>query len=212
MISTDIMPEHSYFSVIKVSTFLCCITKITKERGTSNTTMQSNIAVTPIKSKLISDESISTNGSNKSDKDKPTTSTLSSSNRKRMVDETLLTPAETENLLERRAYNRECATRARKRVKQNISQLEKQVKELQDDKVELRRSLATMEKQVLSLTQEKRELLMKVQVMATGSGSHMIYNNSIGVLSSAPSSPPPQLLQLQQLQQHRQLNSLRGFY
>lgn len=169
--------------------------------------MQTNNAVMPNKSKIISDESVSTNTSNETAQEKPTVPTLmSSSNRKRTVDESVLSPAETESLLERRAYNRECATRARKRVKENISQLETQVKELQDDKAELRRSLVAMEKQVMSLSQEKRELQMKIQILSSGPGSHMIHNNNIvRGLPSVASSPSYHFMQMQQLQQQQQL-------
>ena len=40
--------------------------------------------------------------------------------RKVTIDETLLQPDAAEKILARRAYNRECATRARKRCKQNV--------------------------------------------------------------------------------------------
>jgi phage shock protein A len=174
-------------------------------------TMPVNNGTTPSKGKLLSDESISTNGSNTTANEKCAVLALSSSNRKRIVDETSLSPDEAKSLEERRAYNRECATRARKRVKQNIAQLENQIKELQDDKAELRRGLAAMEKRVLSLTNEKNELLAKIQATTAPSRSPVIYSNRIGGLTNT-SSPSPQLLQLQ-LQQ-RQLNSLRarGFY
>jgi hypothetical protein len=82
--------------------------------------------------------------------------------KKRVVkDETLLPADEAEKLLTKRAYNRECASRARKRGKELIIQLEKQVKELQSDKNELRRSLATMEKQLKLLDGQNRSLLAK---------------------------------------------------
>jgi hypothetical protein len=81
--------------------------------------------------------------------------------KKRVVDETLLAPEEAEKLLARRAYNRECASRARKRGKQLVAQLEGQVKELQEDKDELRRSLLKMEKQVQNLEMQNQALLLK---------------------------------------------------
>jgi septal ring factor EnvC (AmiA/AmiB activator) len=175
--------------------------------------MQSNVAVPKIKLPLLSDAFISMNGSNILTKDTLTVSALYSSNRKRVVDETLLTSGEAKALEKRRAYNRECATRARKRVKQSISQLEDQIKELLDDKTELRRCLAAMEKQVVSLTKEKKKLLVKIQATTDSTHiSHMIYNNRIGGRTNPPST---QLLQLQvQLLQQQQLNSFqgRGFY
>lgn len=81
--------------------------------------------------------------------------------KKRVLDETLLPPEEAEKLLARRAYNRECASRARKRGKQLVAQLEAQVKELQEDKDELRRSLLKMEKQVQNLEMQNHALLLK---------------------------------------------------
>ena len=175
--------------------------------------MQASNSVSPDKSKLLSDESISTNESNASANERPAVSTLLSSNRKRIVDETTLPADEAKTLEERRAYNRECATRARKRVKQNISQLEGQIKDLQDDKAELRRSLAAMEKRVVSLTNEKRELLAQIQTTTAYSRTPVIYNNSVGGLRNI-SPPSTQLLQLQQQLQQGQLNSfhVRGFY
>lgn len=175
--------------------------------------MPVNNGTTPNKGKLLSDESVSTNGSSTTANDKPNASDLLSSTRKRIIDEALLSPDEAKSLEERRAYNRECATRARKRVKQNISQLESQIKELQDDKAELRRGLAAMEKRIVSLTNEKKGLLVKIQATIAPSRSPMICNNGIG--GSMNTSPPsPQLLQMQLQLQQRQLNSfrVRGFY
>jgi TolA-binding protein len=84
--------------------------------------------------------------------------------RKRVVDETLLSPDEAEKLLIRRAYNRDCASRARKRGKQLVAQLEAQVKELQEDKDELRRSLISKEKQINLLEKQNQSLLLKQMI------------------------------------------------
>jgi chromosome segregation ATPase len=82
--------------------------------------------------------------------------------KKRVVrDETLLPADEAEKLLAKRAYNRECASRARKRGKELIIQLEKQVKELQSDKNELRRSMASMEEKIKVLEEQNRSLLAR---------------------------------------------------
>ena len=162
---------------------------------------QENNCATPCTNKQISNESI----------DKPIVSTSLSSNRKGVVDETKLSADEAKILEERRAYNRECATRARKRVKQTISHLESQVKELQDDKTELRRCLAAMENRLISLTNENRAFVAKIQIATDHSASNVIYNSRIDGLANL-SLPSPQLLQLKQ--QQRQLNSFhgRGFY
>ena len=99
--------------------------------------------------------------------------------KKRVVDETLLPPEEAEKLLARRAYNRECASRARKRGKQLVAQLEAQVKELQEDKDELRRSLLQMEKQVNTLEMQNQALLLK----------QMISNRDRNVLAGTNTGP-----------------------
>jgi hypothetical protein len=80
-----------------------------------------------------------------------------------LIDETSLPPEEAERLLMKRAYNRECADRARKRGKQLVSDLEQQVHDLQEDKNELRRSVAVMEKQLMKLQQENQLLLSKTR-------------------------------------------------
>lgn len=94
--------------------------------------------------------------------------------RKRFIDETLLSPDDAEKLLERRAYNRECASRARKRSKQLIAQLESQVKELQEDKDELRKRLLEMEQQCILL--EGRNQSMMLQQMLVSSSNRGALN------------------------------------
>lgn len=78
---------------------------------------------------------------------------------KKRINEAFLSADEAERLQAKRAYNRECASRARQRGKELIAQLEKQVKDLHDDKSELRRTLAAMEKRLKQL-QKENELLL----------------------------------------------------
>ena len=157
----------------------------------------------------ISDESISTKASAVSasssahhDAESSATDAKSAAvgvSRKTTIDESLLPPEEAKKILARRAYNRECATRARKRSKQMVVQLEKQVKELQEDKDALRRSLATMEKQIAELESQNKALKLK-QVLGT--------NRVGGGMMADPLSaslPTSSMLQLQQQQQLRQL-------
>ena len=84
-----------------------------------------------------------------------------SSSRKRVIDETLLSPEEAHKLQVRRAYNRECATRARKRTKSLVAQLQDEVKELQADKDELRRTHAVMRSQLELLEKQNKALLFR---------------------------------------------------
>lgn len=156
---------------------------------------------------LISDRSVSTNGASSTNNGEVTAS--ASSNPKRTIDQT----SDAKTLIDRRAYNRECAARARKRAKQNVSELENHIKGLQEDKAELRRSLATMERRIDALTRENTNLLAEAKHMSTdaGSGFPSSYSNGIGELMN-PSLPSVQYLQMLQLQERQrllQLNKLR---
>jgi ABC-type phosphate transport system auxiliary subunit len=84
-----------------------------------------------------------------------------SSSLKRVIDETQLPPEEAEKLESRRAYNRECATRARKRTKTLVSQLSDQVRNLQADKDDLRRENAVIRAQLQSLERQNQALAFK---------------------------------------------------
>jgi FtsZ-binding cell division protein ZapB len=88
-----------------------------------------------------------------------------SSTRKRIIDETLLSAEEAEKLESRRAYNRECATRARKRTKTLVNQLQDEVKSLQTDKEELRRENAVLKAQLEGFEKQNQTLMFK-NVMA----------------------------------------------
>jgi hypothetical protein len=84
-----------------------------------------------------------------------------SSSLKRVIDETQLPPEEAEKLESRRAYNRECATRARKRTKSLVVQLSDQVRILQADKDDLRRENAVIRAQLQSLERQNQTLVFK---------------------------------------------------
>jgi bZIP transcription factor len=84
-----------------------------------------------------------------------------SSSRKRVIDETLLSPEDADKLETRRAYNRECATRARKRTKNLVSQLQDEVKTLQTDKEELRRENAVLKAQLEGFEKQNQTLMFK---------------------------------------------------
>lgn len=86
---------------------------------------------------------------------------LVSSSKKRVIDETLLSPEEAHKLQARRAYNRECATRARKRTKNLVAQLQDEVKELRSDKGELSRIHAVMRAQLELLEKQHKALLFR---------------------------------------------------
>ena len=108
-----------------------------------------------------SETSASTKGSSAAASAAASGNPSTSTSRKRIIDETLLSPIEARKLQTRRAYNRECASRARKRGKQLVAQLQEEVKELQQDKAELKRSNAVMKAQLQLLEKQNQSLLLK---------------------------------------------------
>lgn len=81
--------------------------------------------------------------------------------KKRTIDETLLPPEEAKKLEMRRAYNRECASRARKRTKGLIQHLQAEVCELQQDKAELRKQLSVTQTQLQIIEKQYQSVLLK---------------------------------------------------
>jgi septal ring factor EnvC (AmiA/AmiB activator) len=85
----------------------------------------------------------------------------SSSSRKRIIDETRLSPEEASKLQTRRAYNRDCATRARKKTKRVVAQLEEEVKELEQGKEDLRHTYSLMKAKIEHLEKQNQALMLK---------------------------------------------------
>jgi hypothetical protein len=80
--------------------------------------------------------------------------------RKRTIDESLLPPEEAKKLESRRAYNRQCAAKARKRSKDLVAHLQGQVEELTKEKAELKRANEVMRAQLELLEQQNRTLMI----------------------------------------------------
>ena len=97
-----------------------------------------------------------------------------------MIDETKLPKEEAERLMIKRAYNRECAERARKRSKETVQDLQRQVEELQADKCELRNALAHMEKELQRLKDKNKALMLSRLTPGTNIYAH----HNIGTNSS----------------------------
>jgi hypothetical protein len=105
-------------------------------------------------------------------------------------DESLLEEDEKVKLEQRRAYNRACAAKARKRSKDLISTLQKQVEDLTRDKAQLERTNDVMRAQLELLEQQNRTLMstqrgvpqqMQPQMMQQHQmGMHPIYITSSG--------------------------------
>lgn len=84
--------------------------------------------------------------------------------KRRALEESILLPEEDTRKAEaRRAYNRECAARARKRNKDLVVFLQNRVKELENQKLGLERTIEVMRAQMQVLEQQNRSLLMNQQ-------------------------------------------------
>ncbi len=80
--------------------------------------------------------------------------------KRRIIDETLLDDDEARKLESRRAYNRKCAAKARKRSKDLISQLQEEVHQLNEEKTRLERNTEVMFAQLKVLEQQNQTLLL----------------------------------------------------
>lgn len=151
---------------------------------------------------LSAGNSISTHGGDSCSKgtdDNGDTSISKPRKRMKIIDETLLPPDEAEKLLAKRAYNRECANRARYRGKQITNDLNKKIQELEEDKRELRRSLKDMEKLLEQFKAQNEKLQLQVSMFT--------YNNtnssSMGLLPSTISNSAAMDHHLPSLSQQR---------
>ena len=115
-----------------------------------------------------------------------------------IIDETKLPKEEAERLLVKRAYNRECAERARKRSKETVQELHRQVEELQSDKSELRHQLANMEKGIERLKNKNKALTM---AMLTQGDDMYSRHESVNECGLPLNSYPKPLTALSMLQQ-----------
>ena len=108
---------------------------------------------------------------------------LGAKKRYMIIDETKLSKEEAERVLVKRAYNRECAERARKRSKETINEYERQIKELHADKVELRSKVAAMAKELQMLKEENSALSVAVLTPRTAGISYSPLNIEEALLS-----------------------------
>lgn len=95
-----------------------------------------------------------------------TTTTANAPKRKfRVIDETQLSEEEARKLELRRAYNRDCASRARTRTKSLVQELQEQVRSLKEEKEELRQSNANLQACLAFSEKQNRELIAKHSLM-----------------------------------------------
>jgi Spy/CpxP family protein refolding chaperone len=115
---------------------------------------------TTTNSTVVAAAAASTNSADVTSTDTPDVAAPGRKKRFMIIDETKLSKEEAERLLIKRAYNRECAERARKRSKETVQELHRQVEELQADKCELRQQLTQMEKEIQRLKDKNKVLML----------------------------------------------------
>ena len=85
--------------------------------------------------------------------------------RKRIIDETKLDPEEAKLLEVKRAYNRECAAKARKKSRDMIAHLTQKLEEATNRETELQKDNEMMRAKLLLLENQKQQLLLDQQVL-----------------------------------------------
>lgn len=119
--------------------------------------------------------------------------------KRRVIDETLLDGEEARRLESRRAYNRQCAAKARKRSKDLISTLQQQVETLSKDKASLERTNEVMKAQLHLLEQQNRSLLLSQRtnnssLVQSLTGSSQFLGGNQAFAGQTGASFPPSVL------------------
>lgn len=130
-------------------------------------------AVSTIEKGIVNMESMRKESDHNGDSDNHdndgTDDALSSTNRPkrkfRIIDETQLSEEEARKLELRRAYNRDCASRARTRTKTLVQELQDQVRQLKDEKEELRQANTTLQACLAFSEKQNRELIAKQSIL-----------------------------------------------
>ena len=136
-----------------------------------------------------------------------------------IIDESQLNEEDARKLVARRAYNRKCAAKARKRSKDLIVSLQAQVQQLTAEKSALERSSEVMRAKLELLEQQNRVLMMNQQPVMHGQMAQVGHPaflqqtmNSTGYAANIPlqNSLQPQPGSLQSQQQGSLQGSLQG--
>lgn len=133
--------------------------------------------------------------------------------KRRIIDETLLDEDEARRLEARRAYNRQCAAKARKRSKDLIAHLQQQVEQLTKDKTALERTNEVMQAQLQLLEQQNRTLMMNQRApsaMIPGVGGNALLGGFQGTQLAGTGALPSVSLLESLSAQGRLASSLQG--
>lgn len=99
--------------------------------------------------------------------------------KRRIIDESQLNDDEVHRLATRRAYNRQCAAKARKKSKDLISSLQDQVRELIHSKAKLERLNDVLKAQMKLLEQQNQSLMIN-QRLTGGTGLSRVFAGTTG--------------------------------
>lgn len=132
----------------------------------------------------------------------------------RIIDETKLSEEEARKLELRRAYNRDCASRARIRTKSLVQELQEQVRSLRQEKEELNKSNANLQACLALSEKQNRELINKycfleggsINSMAVGAGNLSILPSSLHGMRLGNSTLAAASQLMLNAEQNRQLN------
>jgi hypothetical protein len=124
----------------------------------------------------------------------------------RIIDETQLTEEEAKKLAIRRAYNRDCATRARTRTKTLVQQLQQEVRQLKEEKEQMRLNFNELQAR-LTLAELKNHELQAQQELMSQKTARMDASGLYGSRSApgAMSAMSNQLLMLEAVRQQQRL-------
>jgi hypothetical protein len=187
-------------------------------------TISPTTAVSKVEKGIANMESMRNESDHNGDSDNQdndgTDDAVSSTNRPkrkfRIIDETQLSEEEARKLELRRAYNRDCASRARTRTKTLVQELQDQVRQLKDEKEELRQANTTLQACLAFSERQNRELIAK-QSLLDGRNAYPAAlgpidlrqmntgQSDIGIGSSSNTATSLLMLQIQQQRQQQDM-------
>jgi hypothetical protein len=134
----------------------------------------------------------------------------------RIIDETQLSEEEARKLELRRAYNRDCASRARTRTKTLVQELQDQVRQLKEEKEELRQANTSLQACLSFSEKQNRDLIAK-QSLIEGRSAYPVglgqmngtAHHSLGLSNAGNNNAATSLLMLQVQQQRQQQELLQ---
>ena len=123
----------------------------------------------------------------------------------RIIDETQLTEEEAKKLALRRAYNRDCATRARTRNKTLVHQLQQEVRQLKEEKEQMRLNFNEVQARLTLAELKNHELQAQQELLQSQQLPSARLEDGLHTTSSFLAPNHHQLLLLEAVQQQRRM-------